>query len=100
MDDTQLGQKVRENRERREERNRKMHPIWLKEGQALKRQRKAMRISQKKLAQMLEVSTKLIRKIESGVYIRRREPIVRAYQLALENITMSDREASRILNVR
>ena len=100
MDDTKLGQKVRENREKREERNRKMHPIWLKEGQALKRQRESMRVSQKKLAQMLEVSAKLIRKIESGVYIQRRKPIVRAYQLTLENITMSDREATRILNAR
>ena len=100
MDDTQLGQKVRENRERREERNRKMHPIWLKEGQALKSQREAMRVSQAKLAKKMHVSTKLIRRIERGRYIQRREPILRSYQLALENISMADREVSRILDAR
>ena len=98
--DALIGAKVRENREKRRERSKKMYPIWLREGQSLKTQREAMRVSQEMLAKRMHVSVKLIRKIERGFYIQRRDPIIRSYQLALENISMADREAFRILDAR
>ena len=61
-------------------------PNWAKEGKALRAARVKAKISQTELAQRMGVSATLIRKIETGKKVQRRQPIVTCYRLALKDI--------------
>ena len=64
-------------------------PNWIKEGAALRKARVRAKISQTELAERMGVSATLIRKIENGKRIQRRDPIVTCYRLALKDIINS-----------
>ena len=87
-----IGQRVRENQERRRVRNQEKYPEWLAEGQRFGRQRETIGISKKKLSKRMGVDVSVVDRFEKGLYIKRRSMFRSSYLSHLENIARDYRE--------
>ena len=90
--DAMIGQRVRENQERRRVRNQEKYPEWLAEGQLFRRQREVMGISKKKLSKHMSVDVSVVDRFEKGLYIKRRSMFKSSYVSHLDNIAKNYRE--------
>lgn len=83
-----IGRGVVAGQERQRQFNAQMHNVWLAEGRQLKAARENANISQSEVAKNIGVDTSVIRRLERGLYVKRRPAIKAAYKLALEAVNL------------
>lgn len=83
-----IGRRVLANQEKRRQRNAEMYNTWLAEGQQFKTAREQADISQVEVSKAIGADESVIRRFETGLFVKRRPVIKASYSLALEAITL------------
>ena len=83
-----IGRRVLASQEKRRQRNAQMYNTWLAEGQQFKLAREQVAISQVEVSKAIGADESVIRRFETGLFVKRRPVIKASYSLALEAITL------------
>lgn len=88
-----IGEKVLENRERTKKWIEENRPIWVAEGEKLKKLRKKLNVAYRDIADRISVSIPVLIKLEAGEPIERRPLVYSSYRATLELILAERRLA-------
>ena len=80
-----IGQRIIDAHERKLQRDQKMYPVWLAEGQNYKKIRLHSNLSISFISNKCGCCDEVIQRFENGRYIKRRTVIAQCYKLAMEN---------------
>ena len=86
ISDEKLGKKVRLSLEAHLEKCMKMKPYWEKEGQENRDVRETLRITQKEISENIGACVAVISHFEHGKYVRSRNLVKHAYDMAMKKI--------------
>ena len=88
-----IGEKVIENREKTKKWIEENRPIWVAEGEKLKKLRKKLKVAYSDIADKISVSIPVLMKLEAGEPIERRPLVYSSYRATLELILAERRLA-------
>ncbi len=86
ISDEELGAKIRKSHQRHLENVKAHSAIWQKEGQAYRNVRENLKISQSEISENIGACVAVVSKFEQGKYVRSRNLVTHAYNLAMEHI--------------
>lgn len=91
-----IGEKVLENQEAQREFNELNHDDWVREGEALRQARLALKITLKEMAQHMGCCAKTVSRLETGKPVKRRNMVYSSYITTLKYLPLARKEAVKI----
>ena len=92
ISDEELGAKIRRSHQKHLEKVQANSAVWEKEGQEYRNVREILKISQKEISENIGACVAVISHFEHGKYVRSRNMLTHAYELAVKKI-QNDRNA-------
>ena len=86
ISDEELGAKIRRSHQKHLEKVQANSEVWEKEGQEYRDVRETLRITQKEISDNIGACVAVVSKFEHGEYVRSRNLVKHAYNMAMKKI--------------